>query len=49
MFEMEEETSLSKGNNLTESEWMTFSYLLELLKAVKVEQLKVEVDQYVTI
>jgi hypothetical protein len=49
MFEMEDEISLFKGGNLTESEWTTFSYLLELRKAFKGEQLKIEGDQYVTI
>jgi hypothetical protein len=42
MFEIEDEISLFKGGNLTESEWTTFSYLLELWKAFKVEQPKIE-------
>jgi hypothetical protein len=34
-FEMEEEISLSKENHLTESEWKTSPYLLELLQPFK--------------
>jgi hypothetical protein len=49
MVEIEEEISLSKENYLTESEWKTIPYVVELLQSFKEHQKKLEVDRYVSI